>query len=148
MLTDKGYRNLRDPIPMYIAGYGPKAQALAGEIADGLTTNIPRGGTLDEILAKIEKMASESKLSVCRILLKTMQEKDVDAALQHGERIAERFDIGERRVGSFGLFALLGLKVGQPQLGGRFRVGIRRDTNNLASHAKPCKYFALRICVC
>jgi len=41
MLTEKGYRNLRDPIPMYLAGYGPKAQALAGGIADGLTTHIP-----------------------------------------------------------------------------------------------------------
>jgi len=47
MLTEKGYRNLRDPIPMYIAGYGPRAQALAGEIADGLTTHIPRGGSLE-----------------------------------------------------------------------------------------------------
>jgi alkanesulfonate monooxygenase SsuD/methylene tetrahydromethanopterin reductase-like flavin-dependent oxidoreductase (luciferase family) len=32
---------------MYIAGYGPRAQALAGEIADGLTTHIPRGGSLE-----------------------------------------------------------------------------------------------------
>lgn len=60
MLTDKGYRNLRDPIPMYLAGYGPKAQALAGEIADGLTTNIPRGGTLDQIQANIGKGAARS----------------------------------------------------------------------------------------
>ena len=55
MLNDKGYRNLHDPIPMYLAGYGPKAQALAGRVADGLTTNIPRGGTLDSILANVKQ---------------------------------------------------------------------------------------------
>ncbi len=60
MLTDKGYRNLRDPIPVYLAGYGPKAQALAGEIADGLTTHVPRGGTLDQILANVNKGAAKS----------------------------------------------------------------------------------------
>ena len=48
MLTDKGYRNLHDPIPVYLAGYGPKAQMLAGEIADGLTSNVPRGGSLED----------------------------------------------------------------------------------------------------
>ena len=60
MLTDKGYRNLRDPIPVYLAGYGPKAQALAGEIADGLTTHVPRGGTLDQILANVRQGAAKS----------------------------------------------------------------------------------------
>jgi alkanesulfonate monooxygenase SsuD/methylene tetrahydromethanopterin reductase-like flavin-dependent oxidoreductase (luciferase family) len=64
MLTEKGYRNLRDPIPMYLAGYGPKAQALAGEIADGLTTHIPRGGTLDQIWANISKGAAKSGRSL------------------------------------------------------------------------------------
>jgi alkanesulfonate monooxygenase SsuD/methylene tetrahydromethanopterin reductase-like flavin-dependent oxidoreductase (luciferase family) len=64
MLTDKGYRNLRDPIPMYLAGYGPKAQALAGEIADGLTTNIPRGGTLEQILANVQQGAARSNRSL------------------------------------------------------------------------------------
>jgi len=64
MLTDKGYRNLRDPIPMYLAGYGPRAQALAGEIADGLTTHIPRGGTLDRILENVRKGAASSGRSL------------------------------------------------------------------------------------
>jgi 5,10-methylenetetrahydromethanopterin reductase len=60
MLTEKGYRNLRDPIPMYLAGYGPKAQTLAGEIADGLTTHVPRGGTLEQILANVKQGAAKS----------------------------------------------------------------------------------------
>ena len=64
MLTEKGYRNLRDPIPMYLAGYGPKAQALAGQIADGLTTHIPRGGTLDQIWANARTGAAKSGRSL------------------------------------------------------------------------------------
>src|SRR5262245_48041285 len=38
-------------IPLYIAGFGPKAQALAGEIGDGLVSGIPRGGTVSAMLA-------------------------------------------------------------------------------------------------
>ena len=64
MLGEKGYRNLRDPIPMYLAGYGPKAQTLAGEIADGLTTHIPRGGTLDRIWANVRSGAAKSGRSL------------------------------------------------------------------------------------
>ena len=64
MLTDKGYRNLRDPIPMYLAGYGPRAQALAGEIADGLTTHIPRGGAVEDIWANAGKGAAKSGRSL------------------------------------------------------------------------------------
>ena len=64
MLTEKGYRNLRDPIPVYLAGYGPKAQALSGEIADGLTTHVPRGGTLDQIWANVKTGAARSSRSL------------------------------------------------------------------------------------
>ena len=64
MLADKGYRNLRDPSPIYLSGYGPKAQALAGEIADGLTSHIPRGGTLDQMLANIATGAARSGRSL------------------------------------------------------------------------------------
>jgi 5,10-methylenetetrahydromethanopterin reductase len=64
MLTEKGYRNLRDPIPLYLAGYGPKSQALAGQIADGLTTHIPRGGALDPIWANVSKGAATSARSL------------------------------------------------------------------------------------
>jgi 5,10-methylenetetrahydromethanopterin reductase len=64
MLTEKGYRNLRDPIPIYLAGFGPKSQALAGEIADGLTTNIPRGGSLEQILANARRGVAKSGRSM------------------------------------------------------------------------------------
>jgi len=45
------YVDVEHPIPLYVAGYGPKAQALAGELGDGLVTGIPRGGTVAEALA-------------------------------------------------------------------------------------------------
>ena len=64
MLTDRGYRNLSDPIPMYLAGYGPKSQALAAEVADGLTTHIPRGGTLDTIQANLKNGAQKGGRSL------------------------------------------------------------------------------------
>ncbi len=37
---DRGYINLKDPIPLHIAADGPKALELAGEIADGWITAI------------------------------------------------------------------------------------------------------------
>lgn len=64
MLGDKGYRNIEDPIPMLLAGYGPRAQQLAGEIADGLTTAIPRAGTLDGIWANVKAGAARSGRSL------------------------------------------------------------------------------------
>lgn len=43
-----GYINIEDPIPIQIGGFGPRAQALAGEIGDALITGLPRGGTISE----------------------------------------------------------------------------------------------------
>jgi len=43
--------DVEHPVPLYIAGFGPKAQALAGELADGLVTGFPRGGTISQALA-------------------------------------------------------------------------------------------------
>ena len=61
MLLDKGYVNVKDPIPLYLAGDGPKVQALAGELADGLVTmNIARADTLERILANVRSGAQRS----------------------------------------------------------------------------------------
>ena len=37
---------LEPPIPIYVSGFGPKAQGLAGVYGDGLVVSIPRGGTV------------------------------------------------------------------------------------------------------
>jgi alkanesulfonate monooxygenase SsuD/methylene tetrahydromethanopterin reductase-like flavin-dependent oxidoreductase (luciferase family) len=48
---------LEPPIPVYVAGYGPRAQALAGELGDGLVTGFPRGGTIPEALGNARRGA-------------------------------------------------------------------------------------------
>ncbi|MBI4081672.1 MAG: LLM class flavin-dependent oxidoreductase [Candidatus Lambdaproteobacteria bacterium] len=54
------YLDMEHYIPLYVAAYGPKAQALAGEIADGLVTGIPRGGSIEDILAHVNAGAARS----------------------------------------------------------------------------------------
>ncbi|MFH1602334.1 MAG: LLM class flavin-dependent oxidoreductase [Pseudomonadota bacterium] len=54
---DLGYVNVEDEIPIHIAGFGPLAQALAGEVGDGLITGIPRGGTIPQALANVRRGA-------------------------------------------------------------------------------------------
>jgi 5,10-methylenetetrahydromethanopterin reductase len=43
--------DLDHPIKLYVAAFGPKAQALAGELGDGLVSGLPRGGTVPSMLA-------------------------------------------------------------------------------------------------
>src|SRR5499433_1341745 len=50
-MREHRFIDLDHPIPVYIAGFGPKAQALAGELGDGLVSGLPRGGTVTEMLA-------------------------------------------------------------------------------------------------
>lgn len=59
-----GYINLDDPIPIHVSGFGPKAQALAGEYGDALITGIPRGGSISGALENVELGASRSGRSV------------------------------------------------------------------------------------
>ncbi len=44
------YIDLDHPIKLYVAAFGPKAQALAGELEDGLVSGLPRGGTVPSML--------------------------------------------------------------------------------------------------
>ncbi len=41
MMPELDFINLAHPIPIYVSGFGPKAQALAGEYGDGLVMSIP-----------------------------------------------------------------------------------------------------------
>ncbi|MBI4081673.1 MAG: LLM class flavin-dependent oxidoreductase [Candidatus Lambdaproteobacteria bacterium] len=54
------YLDVEHYIPLYVAAYGPKAQALAGEYGDGLVTGIPKGGTIEEILANVRTGAQRA----------------------------------------------------------------------------------------
>ncbi|MBM3341543.1 MAG: LLM class flavin-dependent oxidoreductase [Betaproteobacteria bacterium] len=50
---------LDPPPPIHIAGNGPLSQALAGELADGLCTTWPRGGTISQALAQAQRGAAK-----------------------------------------------------------------------------------------
>ncbi|MCC6533488.1 MAG: LLM class flavin-dependent oxidoreductase [Burkholderiales bacterium] len=51
---------LDPPPPVHVAANGPLGLALAGEIADGLCTAIPRAGTMAEIMAHVRRGAAKA----------------------------------------------------------------------------------------
>ena len=54
--TEHGYINVADPIPIYVAASHPRAQALAGELGDGLLTlSLLDPAVLEANLAEVEK---------------------------------------------------------------------------------------------
>jgi alkanesulfonate monooxygenase SsuD/methylene tetrahydromethanopterin reductase-like flavin-dependent oxidoreductase (luciferase family) len=59
-MREHRFIDLDHPIPVYVAGFGPRAQALAGEIADGLISGLPRGGTLPGMLANARRGAERA----------------------------------------------------------------------------------------
>lgn len=48
------------PPPILVAANGPLGQAVAGEIADGLCTSLPRGGTMAQIMANVARGAARA----------------------------------------------------------------------------------------
>src|SRR5882724_5171092 len=59
-MREHRFIDLEHPIPVYIAAFGPKAQALAGELGDGLISGLPRGGTVPEMLANVRRGAQKA----------------------------------------------------------------------------------------
>jgi 5,10-methylenetetrahydromethanopterin reductase len=56
--THYRYIDVDHHIPIHVGGFGPKAQALAGELGDGLITGIPRGGEIPQALANVRAGAA------------------------------------------------------------------------------------------
>lgn len=50
-MREHRFVDVEHEIPVYVAGFGPKAQALAGELGDGLVSGLPRGGSVTQMLA-------------------------------------------------------------------------------------------------
>jgi alkanesulfonate monooxygenase SsuD/methylene tetrahydromethanopterin reductase-like flavin-dependent oxidoreductase (luciferase family) len=50
-MREHHFIDLEHAIRLYVAAFGPKAQALAGELGDGLVSGLPRGGTVPGMLA-------------------------------------------------------------------------------------------------
>ena len=59
-MREHRFIDLEHPIPIYLAAFGPKAQALAGEIGDGLISGMPRGGTVNAMLANVRRGAARA----------------------------------------------------------------------------------------
>lgn len=59
-----GYVNVEPRIPVHVGGFGPRAQALAGELGDGLITGFPRGGTVAGALANVSRGAERAGRSL------------------------------------------------------------------------------------
>ena len=57
-MREHRFIDLDHRIPLYIAGFGPRAQALAGELGDGLVSGLPRGGTVPEMVANARRGAA------------------------------------------------------------------------------------------
>ena len=53
------YVDIDHPIPIHVGGFGPRSQALAGELGDGLITGIPRGGTIPDALSNVQRGADQ-----------------------------------------------------------------------------------------
>ena len=55
---EQNYVRLTPPPPVHVAANGPLSQAVAGELADGLCTSIPRGGTIIDALSHVKRGAA------------------------------------------------------------------------------------------
>ena len=68
-MREHRFIDLEHPIPLYMAAFGPRAQALAGELGDGLISGLPRGGTVPDMLANARRGAARAGRSLAAGLL-------------------------------------------------------------------------------
>jgi alkanesulfonate monooxygenase SsuD/methylene tetrahydromethanopterin reductase-like flavin-dependent oxidoreductase (luciferase family) len=59
-MREHRFIELEPRIPLYVAAFGPRAQALAGELADGLISGLPRGGTVPTMLEHARRGAARA----------------------------------------------------------------------------------------
>jgi alkanesulfonate monooxygenase SsuD/methylene tetrahydromethanopterin reductase-like flavin-dependent oxidoreductase (luciferase family) len=59
-MREHHFIDLEHPIKLYVAAFGPRAQALAGELGDGMVSGLPRGGTVPGMLANAQKGAART----------------------------------------------------------------------------------------
>jgi alkanesulfonate monooxygenase SsuD/methylene tetrahydromethanopterin reductase-like flavin-dependent oxidoreductase (luciferase family) len=90
------------PIPVYIAAFGPRAQALAGEMGDGLISGLPRGGSVPEMLANARQGAARAGRTLPRDFYVTAMM--TLAMLRPGEPVDS-----ERMVSEYGAAVITGL---------------------------------------
>jgi len=52
-MLEHSFIDIEHPIKLYVAGFGPKAQQIAGNLGDGLISGIPRGGDVSTIIRNL-----------------------------------------------------------------------------------------------
>jgi alkanesulfonate monooxygenase SsuD/methylene tetrahydromethanopterin reductase-like flavin-dependent oxidoreductase (luciferase family) len=98
---DRGYINLKDPIPLYLAANGPKALELTGELADGLITIFSDPEILRNNLAHVHRGAAKAG----RTLLNFPSMALTTACVLHPGELATSQRVIDR-VGPFAILAL------------------------------------------
>ena len=64
IMPDKGFVNFKDPIPLYISGFGPKSLALAGKYGDGAILGVNTPETVSGMWHLIQEGAREINRSL------------------------------------------------------------------------------------
>jgi alkanesulfonate monooxygenase SsuD/methylene tetrahydromethanopterin reductase-like flavin-dependent oxidoreductase (luciferase family) len=81
----RGVYDIDHEVPIHVGGFGPKAQALAGELGDGLITGLPRGGTIAQALANVRHGAAAVGRSLDRFYTSALVNM---VLLESGERLS------------------------------------------------------------
>jgi alkanesulfonate monooxygenase SsuD/methylene tetrahydromethanopterin reductase-like flavin-dependent oxidoreductase (luciferase family) len=101
-MPDLGFIALDPPIPLYVSGFGPKAQALAGEYGDGLVMSIhPEPDFVHRTLRNVQKGADRAGRALDGFLTCSLTAAVV---LGPGDRLTD-----ERVIREAGPFALSSL---------------------------------------
>ena len=66
IMTDKGFVNFDDPIPLYVSGFGPRSLGLAGKHGDGAIFGASTAGGVQAGWHMIEKGAAEAGRTLSR----------------------------------------------------------------------------------
>ena len=84
-MREHRFIDLEHPIPLYVSGFGPKTQALAGEFADGLVFSLRFGATVSQIVANAKRGAERAGRAFGPDFYLTAQQTLV--LLQNGESL-------------------------------------------------------------
>ena len=101
-MREHRFIDLEHPIKLYVSGFGPKTQALAGELADGLVANLRDGASVPDILANARHGAERAGRALGADFYLTAQQTLV--LLQPGESLTS-----ERVVAECGASIITGL---------------------------------------
>lgn len=71
LMADRGFVNVEDEVPIYLAAHGPKGQVLAGEIADGVVEGWGEFPTIDGLKERLQAGAEKAGRDVGKFAIFT-----------------------------------------------------------------------------